>query len=65
MTHVIAPGTSPEIFTIDQEIIDMSKHEKSNRESKKQPLLSPKEKKAAKLAKRHEGDRVPLIARTP
>jgi hypothetical protein len=42
----------------------MSKHEKSNRESKKQPLLSPKEKKAAKLAKKHKGDRAPLIVRT-
>ncbi|MGB5199855.1 MAG: hypothetical protein WBN68_01450 [Sedimenticolaceae bacterium] len=50
---------------MDQEIIDMSKHEKSNKESKKQPLLTPKEKKAAKLAKKHEGDRVPLIVRTP
>lgn len=43
----------------------MSKYEKSNRESKKQPLLSPKEKKAAKLAKKHAGDPVPLIIRTP
>lgn len=43
----------------------MSKHEKSNRESKKQPLLSPKEKKAAKLAKKREADRVPLIVQTP
>jgi hypothetical protein len=50
---------------MDQEITDMSKHEKSNRESKKQPLLSPKEKKAARLAKKHTGDRVPLIVRTP
>lgn len=53
------------MLTMDQEIIDMSKHKKSNKESKKQPLLSPKEKKAAKLAKKHEGDRVPLIGRTP
>jgi len=43
----------------------MSKHQKSNRESKKQPLLSPKEKKASKLAKKHAGDPVPLIVRTP
>jgi len=43
----------------------MSRHEKSNRESKKQPLLTPKEKKAAKLAKKHTRDHVPLIALTP
>jgi hypothetical protein len=49
---------------MDQEIIDMSKHQKSNRESKKQSLLSPKEKKAVKLAKKHAGDPVPLIVRT-
>ena len=53
------------MLTMDQEIIDMSKHEKSNKESKKQRLLTPKEKKAAKIAKKHEGDRVPLIVRTP
>lgn len=41
----------------------MSKHEKSNRESKKQPLLTPKEKKAAKQAKKHEQDHAPLIGR--
>jgi hypothetical protein len=43
----------------------MSKREKSNRESKKQALLSPKEKKAAKLAKKHAGEPGPLIVRTP
>lgn len=43
----------------------MSKYEKSDRKSKKQPLLSPKEKKAAKLAKKHADDPVPLIFRTP
>lgn len=60
-----APVNSCVTSTFDQEIIDMSKHEKSDKESKKQPLLSPKEKKAAKKAKKHEGDRVPLIVRTP
>ena len=39
----------------------MSKHERSNRESKKQPLLTPKEMKAAKQAKKRDGDSVPLI----
>ena len=53
------------MLTKDHEINDMSKHEKSKKESKKQPLLTPKEKKAAKIAKKHEGDRVPLIVRTP
>lgn len=46
------------------ENIDMSKHQKSNRESKKTPLLTAKEKKAVKLAKKHAGDHVPLIVRT-
>ena len=41
----------------------MSKHEKSNREVKKQPLLSPKEKKAAKQAKKHATDHPPLIVK--
>lgn len=39
----------------------MSKARKSNKEVKKQALLSPKEKKAAKLAKKHAGDIVPII----
>jgi hypothetical protein len=51
----------PASFYIDQESHNMSKHEKSNRESKKQPLLTPKEKKAVKQAKKHAGDSVPLI----
>jgi hypothetical protein len=39
----------------------MSKSQHSNKEPKKQPLLSPKEKKAAKHHKKHAGDAVPLI----
>lgn len=42
----------------------MSKAQKSNKEAKKQPLHSPKEKKAAKLAKKHAGDAVPLVVRS-
>lgn len=42
----------------------MSKSQKSNKEAKKQSLLSPKEKKAAKMAKKHAGDAVPLVVRT-
>lgn len=41
----------------------MSKTQKSNREAKKQPLLTPKEKKAAKMVKKHAGDAVPIIVR--
>jgi hypothetical protein len=39
----------------------MGKSQQSNKEQKKKPLLNPKEKKAAKNAKKHAGDVVPLI----
>jgi hypothetical protein len=39
----------------------MSKSQQSNREPKKQAILTPKEKKAAKKAKKRAGDFVPLI----
>lgn len=41
----------------------MSKTQKSNKEVKKQAVLSPKEKKAAKLVKKHAGDAVPLMVK--
>jgi hypothetical protein len=41
----------------------MSKLRKSNKESKKQPVMTQKEKKAAKSAKKHMSDVVPLIVR--
>jgi len=41
----------------------MSKSQRSNREARKQAILTPKEKKAAKQAKKHAGDFVPLIAK--
>lgn len=41
----------------------MSKTQKSNKELKKQPLLTPKEKKAAKQLKKHAGDAVPFIGK--
>ena len=41
----------------------MSKSPKSNKESKKRALLTPKEKKTAKRMKKHVGDSVPLIAK--
>jgi hypothetical protein len=41
----------------------MSKSQRSNREAKKQAILTPKEKKAAKKAKKHAGDAVPLIVK--
>jgi hypothetical protein len=42
----------------------MGKTQKTNKETKKQSLLSPKEKKAAKQAKKHAGDVVPLVVRS-
>lgn len=41
----------------------MTKAKQSNKESKKQPLLNPKEKKAAKQAKKHAADVMPIIQR--
>lgn len=41
----------------------MSKSQKSNKEAKKHALLTPKEKKAAKMTKKHAGDVVPLLVR--
>ncbi len=42
----------------------MSKSQKSNKEVKKQAALSPKEKKAAKAAKKHSGVAPPLPIKT-
>ncbi len=36
----------------------MSKEQKSNKEAKKQPAMTPKEKKAAKKAKKNERGRI-------
>jgi hypothetical protein len=36
----------------------MSKEQKSNRETKKEPAMTPKEKKAAKKAKKNERGRM-------
>jgi hypothetical protein len=41
----------------------MSKLRQSNKESKKQPAMTPKEKKSAKHAKKHAGDVVSIIPR--
>ena len=41
----------------------MSKSQRSNKEAKKQALLTPKEKKAAKRAKKQHGDIAPLIVK--
>lgn len=41
----------------------MSKSQQSNKEVKKQALLSPKEKKAAKQVKKHAGDAAPIIVK--
>jgi len=42
----------------------MSKSQKTNKEEKKRSLLTPKEKKAAKQAKKHAGDAVPFLERS-
>lgn len=39
----------------------MGKEQHGSREAKKQPLLTPKEKKAAKQIKKHASDAVPII----
>ena len=39
----------------------MGKEQHGTREPKKQPLLSPKEKKAAKQLKKHASDTVPIV----
>ena len=41
----------------------MSKSQRSNRETKKDAILTPKEKKAAKRVKKHAGDATPFIVR--
>lgn len=41
----------------------MSKEQKTRKEDKKQAVLSPKEKKAAKQAKKHAHDTPPLVTR--
>ena len=41
----------------------MSKPQKSNKETKKQPLLTPKEKRAAKHSKKHAGEGSPFIVK--
>jgi hypothetical protein len=41
----------------------MSKEKSSKKETKKQPLHTQKEKKAAKQVKKHAGEAVPIIVR--
>ena len=41
----------------------MGKIRQGNKEVKKQPVMTPKEKKAAKQAKKHASDIVPFITR--
>jgi len=43
----------------------MTKEQRSNREAKKHAVLTPKEKKAAKRAKKHAGDSAPFIVKQP
>jgi len=41
----------------------MGKEQKSSKEAKKQPAMTPKEKKAAKQVKKHASDTIPLTTR--
>lgn len=41
----------------------MGKLRQGNKEAKKKSILNPREKKAAKLARKHERDVVPMIPR--
>ena len=43
----------------------MSKPQHSNKEAKKQPLLSAKEKKAAKQLRKNAGDANPIMIKKP
>lgn len=43
----------------------MSKSQHSSKETKKKPLLSPKEKRMAKHAKKHSHDAPTLLHETP
>jgi len=43
----------------------MSKSQHSSKEAKKKPLMSPKEKRMAKHAKKHSHDAVPLLHEAP
>ena len=40
----------------------MSKGQHSNKESKKKPLTTAKEKRAAKRNRKHAGDNAPLVS---
>ena len=42
----------------------MSKAQKSNKEAKKQAVRTPKEKKAAKQAKKHGGGATPIVVKS-
>lgn len=41
----------------------MSKSQHSNKEAKKQALLTPKEKKVARQKRKHAGDALPLMGK--
>jgi len=60
--HISQPETG--VFITSQSGTNtMTKSQRSNREAKKQALLTPKEKKAAKRLKKHTGDATPLIVK--
>ena len=50
--------------TTSSGVINMPKSKQSNKEAKKQAVLTPKEKKAVKQVKKHAGDIVPMIVKS-
>jgi hypothetical protein len=54
-------SSAPRSFLSHDQEYAMSKTQQSNKEPKKQALLTPKEKKAAKMVKKHAGDVVPMV----
>ena len=62
-----SPGSlQPVIRSTLREQTEMSNHElRSNKEPKKQPLHTAKEKRAAKRAKKHADDHPPPLVKKP
>jgi hypothetical protein len=58
MRSILEPASAPPMHA--KELI-MSKSRHSSKEAKKQPLMTPKEKRAAKHQKKHGPDGVPII----
>ena len=59
--HILQKGLKSADFTSRGMAYRSLALDKTNKEAKKQPALSPKEKKQAKQAKKHSGDAAPLM----